>query len=381
MHVTYIERSPGVWRLRIELGRDGDGKRLFSYETVQGTEDDAQRRRFEIVSANEQGSWVEPTKLTVACYLTQWIANRVALGVICRGSSETYGRMLENHVTGRIGGILLQKLVGGEIQALYTSLLSGPHALKPASLLVIHRFLRTAMKEARQARLIVVNPMDEVKPPRNRTARGANRAVEVEAIERLLREVAGDWKEDIVHFALGTGMRRGEICGLQWGDLDLNRGRVRITHQVVQFADGSWERKEPKTDNAVRTVSLPAPIVEMLRARRAAAAAESMRVGGGSIDADYVFTSMGGAKLLPTNLSQAFRQLADKIGLPGFTFHGLRHTHITTLLRDGAPAKAVSERVGHASVAFTMGVYQSVFDEDHDKLAALSAKLFSKRGT
>lgn len=382
MNVTYIERSPGVWRLRIERGRDGAGKRQFAYETVRGAEEDAKRRRWEILKAFEEGAWANPDKITVAAYLTRWIENRAAMGAICRTTAETYGKHVRVHVIPQIGGVRLQRLTGAQIQAAYVAMLTGENPLAPASALNVHRILKTALTDARRARLLTINPIEEVTPPRARRGRRQNKAVEQDAVERLLREIAGDWKEDVVRFALGTGLRRGEVCGLQWNNLDLDRGRATVTHQIVQYDGDGFERKQPKSESSLRRVSLPAALVDMLRSRRARAGAEALAAGRGAIDDAYVFSQgADGAPLMPDALTAGFRRLAAKVGLPEFTFHGLRHTHITALLRNGADVTAVSARVGHSTPAMTMNVYKSVFEEDHDKLADLSGGLLKRRGS
>jgi integrase len=387
MRVTYIERSPSNWRLRIEGARGMDGKRTFSYETIRGSEDDARRRRFEILKAHEDGSWAKPDKLTLGAFLERYLEQRQALGKICRGSAETYEAMLHANVLPVLGGQRLQRITGAEIQALYTALLTRKdRPLAPASVVLIHRVLKTAFKSARKTRLIVVNPMEEVEAPSE--ARATEEEITAKALddagtERLLREVAGNWKEDVVIVALGAGLRRGELCGLRWRYVDLAARKLLVAGQIVQYRDGTIEYKVPKTRRGRRSLSLPDPVVDVLRRLRAKAAAESMAAGRGSIDDAYVFSPDGVNPLLPNALTASFSRLCDNVGLPEFTFHGTRHTHITGLLkrvgREGA--KAVSERVGHASVAFTLDRYQSVFEGDDRNLGDLAAGLFSGRGT
>ena len=381
MRVTYIERSPSNWRLRIEGARGGDGKRTFSYETVKGSIEDARRRRFEILKAHEDGSWAKPDKLTLGAFLTRWVEERAAVGTICAGSAETYGKLLDRHILPALGGHRLQKVTGQEIQALYTRLLTSKTApLSGNSVLMLHRILTAALTDARRGRLIMVNPMEEVAAPRVRNTRGVNKAVEQAAVDKILRAVAGDWWEDVIRFVLGTGLRRGELCGLRWRDVDTAGARITVAGQVVTLDGEAPTFKEPKTESGRRRVALAAPLVEMLQGRRARAASEALAAGRGSIEDAYVFSLDGVRPLSPETVTAGFRAICDKIGLPDFTFHGLRHTHITHLLRQGMDAKSVSQRVGHSSAAFTMTVYQSVFEEDDRRLAECSSGLLKGRG-
>jgi integrase len=371
MNVTYIERSPGVWRLRVEGTRGGDGKRAFSYETVHGTEKDVRLRQLEIQKAHEDGSWAKPDKLTFVSFFETWLAQRRGLGTITRSSEVHYAGMVK-HAVAAFGGERLQRVNGGMILAVYQKMLAA--GIQPSSVRQLHRVLRTVLSDARKAKLISVHPMENIKAPKVRKS-PAPKALDGPAIRKLLDGVRGNWKEDIVFLALGTGLRRGELCGLRWCDVDLERGQLCIDGQVVMYSDGTTERTAPKTENAYRTVGISNEDVGRLRARRAKAAEAALAVGSGSIDAHYVLGE-GERPLPPDLVSKSFSTLCGRIGLPGFTFHSLRHTHITMLFRGRADPKEISARVGHGSAAFTTMVYQTIFEEDARALADLSADLF-----
>jgi integrase len=377
MRVTYLERSPGTWRLRIENGKDPEGRRQFSYETVRGNEEAAQRRRFELLQAHEQGSWTQPDKLLFGEFLRGWIEQRQALGKISRASAENYAAVLRSTVVSTLGGIRLQQVKGVQIQALYTKLLA---TLAPETVRHIHKILACAFKGARKARLIIVNPIEEVEAPKA-TARKA-KALDDAGVERLLAAVAGDWKEPLVLIGLGAGLRRGEICGLRWKDVDLDGRRLHVRGQLLQYDDGTTEWRAPKTAAGTRVVSIPGELVDLLRGLRRTAAEHRLRAGlGGGLDDAYVFTRDGDRPILPDSLTMSFTALCRGVGLPEFTFHGTRHTHITALLkrvgREGA--KAVSKRAGHANVNVTLDVYQAVFESDDRELGDLASGILRKR--
>jgi integrase len=400
MNVTYIERSPGTWRLRIEHGRDKLGKRLFRYETIRGAEDDAQKRRWEIMSAHEQGTFALPEKITVAGYfgsaqdvaadapfeqrLSFWVRTRLALGKIRRSTAENYQTILDCHVVPRLGSMRLQKVTGPDIQALYTHLLTAPGVRRAASLdrnsvAHIHRILAVAFRSIRKSKLIKSNPMEEVDTPT--AAKPKPKALEEVAVtERLLPALAGHWTEEPALVALGSGLRRGELLGLRWRDVDLSRGRVHVQGQLVEYNDGSTEWTPPKTEAGNRKVSLPTEIADLLRRRRRVVAEQRMRLGlgGAGLDDAYVFTVDGVQPIRPSTFTKAFTAVCRKNGLPEFTFHGTRHTHITALLqRVGKQgAKAVSERAGHSDIMVTLGTYQAVFESDDRELADLASGMF-----
>jgi integrase len=378
MHITVRERSPGTWRLRIETGRTKDGQRKFSYETLRGTADDAQRRRYELLNAHEQGSFSEPKKLLFGSYLDQWLKTRLALGKICRSTAETYQILINAYVKPDLGGTRLQRVGGADIQSLYTRLVA-ERGLKLSSVGVVHAILCGAFRGARKSRLITVNPMEEVDAPQGE--RPKPKALDQKKVATLLAGVRGDWKEKPILLAFMAGLRRGEVCGLRKADCHLDKGKISVEGQVVRYRDGTLEWKKPKSKRSGRTVHLPANAVALLREQIKATSELRMKLGLGAWkDTDYVFTLNGVDPINPEKLTREFAELRDALGLEGSTFHSTRHTHVTALLQKvgKSGAKAVSERVGHASVAFTLDKYQTVFEEDRDALADLAGGIIGE---
>jgi integrase len=173
------------------------------------------------------------------------------------------------------------------------------------------------------------------------------------------------------------------VLGLRWGDVDLDGGRLHVRGQLVQYHDASVAWVPTKTDAGTRTISLPADAVAMLRDLRITCGEARMRAGlGGKLDDGYVFSRDGGATpYRPKYLGKLFGEHCEAQGLPGVTFHAVRHTHITTLLQrvGKAGAKAVSKRAGHADLKTTLEVYQTVFEEDDRALADLASGLIGGR--
>jgi integrase len=396
MKITYIERSPGTWRLRIETGRDAQRRRLFSYETVHGNEEAAARRRFEILNANEQGNWAQPDKLTLAGMLARpaddprgfgrWTAQRLAIGQITLKTAENYQRIFDAYVLPALGGKRLQEIAGADVQALYTRLMTAPPArkLSASTVLHVHRILVGFFGSCRRARLIGLNPMETVEAPKRARRDGPPRALDDAGIERMLDVIAGhELLAPLTIVALATGMRRGELCGLRWRDVDLSGGRINVAGQIVSHEDRSLEWRAPKSRAGTRRVSIGADVCDMLRARRRAAAEAGLRTGrgGAALDDAYVFPrSENGDPINPDYLTRWFQRVCRRHGLP-IGFHGLRHTHITALLRrvGREGAKAVSQRVGHSDISTTLSVYQSVFEDDERELADLGSGLVRSR--
>lgn len=374
MKVTYIERKgfPGSWKIRIETVAPSGG-RAFAYQTVNGTRDDAEMRKREILRTHEEGTYTEPSKILVGAYLDQWLAQRFALGKITPNTRKAYAGAIE-WMRPHVGGVRLQAFRGAQITALYAALVS-VDGLSMATVYLIHRVLSVALKAARRANLIAANPLEQAEAPSK--PKPDPKALNADETEALLQALPGRWFEPHVLVALGTGLRRGELCGLRWRDVDGSTLHVR--GQMVENEEKQWVWAPPKSDDGVRSLSLPVELVELFRTLRVKAMETRLAAGLGrdGFEDSRIFDTN------PVCLTIAFTNFCREVeSIPeGFTFHGLRHTHITALLKvvGKEGAKAVSKRVGHADVEITLAIYQRVFEEDDRELGDLSSGLFRGR--
>jgi integrase len=282
--------------------------------------------------------------------------------------------MFAQHAAGVLGGLRLQKITGTDIQRLYVAMTEAGYSRRTVN--HMHGILAACFKAARKARLIKINPIEEIiEAPRR--PKPTPKALTDARVSELLATLRGDWKEPIVILGLAAGLRRGEVLGLRLGDIDTDGARIRVSGQLRQYDDGSVEWSKPKTETSVRAVSVSAEVAEMLRdLRRGVAAARLARgMGADGLNDAYLFSRDGAGiePRPPKRFSTSMRGHCDRHGFEDFTFHGTRHTHITTLLkqvgREGA--KAVARRVGHSNIVTTLSVYQTVFESDDTALAQL----------
>jgi len=175
--------------------------------------------------------------------------------------------------------------------------------------------------------------------------------------------------------AANTGMRRGELIGLRWSAVDLERGTIAVVraHAVVRY--GEVTASEPKTARGRRAIAIDAGTVAALRSHRARQAAERLAVGPGWADTDLVFTRADGTAIHPQRLTAWFEQAARRAGLPAIRLHDLRHSYATLALGAGVHPKVVSERLGHATVAMTLDVYSHVTPTMQREAAAAVAAI------
>jgi integrase len=180
---------------------------------------------------------------------------------------------------------------------------------------------------------------------------------------------------------VSTGLRRGEVLGIRWADVDLELGRVSITQTVVVVAN-SAQLSEPKTASGRRTVYLHSSLTEVLKRRKAEQAGERLLAGSAWEDHGLVFTTALGTTIHPRNLSRDFHLAVRSAGVPSIRLHDLRHTAATLALTGGAHPKQVQEMLGHARVAITLDVYSHVGEQMHPRQpigSAVSSSMLRRR--
>ena len=167
-----------------------------------------------------------------------------------------------------------------------------------------------------------------------------------------------------------TGMRRGEVLALRWKDIDFDRSTLQVA-QVVEETKAGLAIKEPKTDRSRRTITLPARLVQELRLHRKEQLEHRLKLGLGKDERDLVFPIWNGDLRIPVNFTREFARAVATAGIPHVTFHGLRHTHITHLLRSGVPVHVVSARAGHATPSITLNIYAHMLPGQQEGAAAV----------
>ena len=183
--------------------------------------------------------------------------------------------------------------------------------------------------------------------------------VTIERAREILRAVEGDGFAALYRVALFTGMRRGELVGLRWDDVDLDEGALTVRRSVQRVA-GTVQVVEPKTSRSHRTIALPDSTVTTLRGQRVHQIEEGLRVGRPWSTADFVFGKADGKPLEPSGVTVRFQTLLAKANLPRMRFHDLRHATASLLIADHVPARVVMEMLGHSSITTTMNIYAHV---------------------
>ena len=293
---------------------------------------------------------------------------------------HSYTRNCELHLLPRLGHRRLRDLSPALLNGVYGELLASGRrngdggGLSAKTVRYLHTILHKALADAVDEGLLGVNPADRARPPKpSKTAPTELRFWTPEQLRVFLASVAGTRLEGAWHVAAMTGMRRGEVLGLRWADVDLEAASLTVRHTIISVA---YEVREstPKTHQA-RVIDLDPATVEQLRTQRARQQADRDEWGGDYSERDLVFAREDGTPLHPDGFSQAFERAIARTALPRIRLHDLRHTHATIALRAGVPIKVIAERLGHESPAFTMKQYAHALPGMQAEAAAQIAAL------
>lgn len=330
---------------------------------ICSTKRDAERELARLVNEVQTGTYVPPSRLTVAAYLDTW-TEEYARSQVSAKTLERYEEIVRCHLAPALGHHLLDDLKPIHIQAYYTRALragrrDGRGGLAPLTVRHHHRVLCQALEQAVRWQFLVRNPANGVQAPR--VQRRAPEVLDEKQTAQLLRAVHDSTLLVPVTLAATTGLRRGEILALQWRDIDFSAGSLRVRRTLEETRLGR-RFKEPKSAKSRRVVSLPTLTLDALRSHRAEQARIRLMVGPAYADHDLVCPrAHDGEPLAPRSLTHAFTLLMRRLpDLPRIRFHDLRHSHASHLLRQNVHPKIVSERLGHAAIGITRDVYSHV---------------------
>jgi integrase len=378
----YIVKRGETWFARIDVGQDPVTKKRK--QVAKGgfkREKEAERWAREQLSRLDRGEYIEPSRVTYGAFLADWLPG--IRNTIRQSTYESYERNIRRHLVPRLGHHLLQRLGPEHLNTLYADLertgrLDGSGGLSRRSVqylhIIVHRSLRDAVRWGKVTR----NVADAADPPKGKASKEMTvwTAEQLRAFLDLLR---GDKLETAILLGAMTGMRRGEVLGLRWRDVDLDTGRlvVRQTLSAPRNVDTGQHVPvygAPKTKKGQRVITLDAQTVAALRAYRKAQMSERMRYGV-RVTHDLVFTEPDGEPIHPDRFRKRFEVRVRRSELPMIRFHDLRHTYATLALQAGVHAKVVSERLGHASIGITLDTYSHVLPAMDEQAAEQVAAL------
>ena len=372
-----------AWGFVVDVALPGAKQRKRRTRSGFATKKAALAAMRDVQKAQAKGRLVEPTRMTVAEYLTEWLAatrNRVGDDLSDTGWRD-YEVHIRRHITPGIGDLPLQALSPNHVKAFYAWVQDGNSSRgerRPAPKTVhnVHLTLHRALYDAVHDGLIPRNPASGSR----RAPRGGPEMMtwDADQLRTFFEQTADDRLFPLWRLAAMSGMRRGEVLGLRWDDLDAKASTVTVKRQ--------WKRGEkgfilapPKTDRGRRTIDIDAETVMVLKQWRRGQLEERMAYEGEWHETGFVFTRKDGRPHDVDVVSQRFNRLVRRAELPRVRYHDLRHTHATLLLLAGVPPHVVSMRLGHKSVAFTLQQYAHVLPQQQsDAVERLATRLLGE---
>ena len=347
-----------------------DGKTKQRYFKTQAEADIALN---EMLYEQRQGTLATGPKQKLKDFLEQWF-EEVHAPTLRISSYLRYRGVLNNHILPALGPIPVQGLTAQKVQSFYASKLK--EGLSTSSLHTIHKVLHGALDTAVRWNLVARNVCDAVSLP-SETSRQVV-PLTPEQAQHLLAVVKGHELEALITLALTTGMRHGEITGLQWGDIDFDEGSLSVRRTVNRVGRYKFVEGEPKTKQSRRKISLPSFVLQLLKEHRIRQKEARLKAGASWQDRNLVFCNRRGGFLQPDILLRQFHKLLDEAELPRMRFHDLRHSAATILIAMKVPLKVIQELLGHSSVIITLNVYGHVLASMQDEIVDEMERLFGK---
>lgn len=351
------------WEGRVTVGYDpGTGQQIQRSVTGK-TQKEALAKMQELTSAVSQGTYTPPSNLTVGEWLEIW-QTEYLIGVKPR-TVDSYQCTIKGHLKPNLGAIKLEALAPHSIQAFYNSLSrpqKGRDPLSAKTIKNIHGVLHKALQQAVANGYIRTNPTSACVLPR--IVKKEIKPMDESQITAFLQAIKGHRYEALFTTALFTGTREGEILGVQWDCVDLEKGTITIKHQLQKIRGSNGEYALVPTKNSKsRTITVAPSVVAVLKGVKRRQLENRLLHGACWEDTGFVFTDDLGRHLKHQTVYLDFKEVMKDIGCPEIRFHDLRHSYAVASIKAGDPIKTVQENLGHATAAFTLDVYGHVTDQ------------------
>ncbi len=374
MRGSIVKRGSG-YSYVLALGRDDvTGRKRQKWVSGFRTKREAEAALTEALRRVQSGQFADPGRTTVSEFLDHWIES--VTPSLRETTSSSYAAVCDNWLKPNLGRLRLAALTPGHLNRMYgVRLKEGGQSGRPLSVRSVryaHTIIAKALQDAVEWGLLARSPAMSAKPPR---AVRVDMAVwDLSQVKQFLALVAEDRLYPLWLTMITTGLRRGEVAGLRWEDVDLDAGALAVRRSLV-CVKYEVRVSVPKTAKGRRSVALDDLTVAALRAHKARQASEALAAGELWERSGYVFVREDGRPFHPERIGDVFARAVTKAGVPPIRLHDLRHTAVTLSLAAGVHPKIVQERLGHASINITMDTYSHVVTGMQAEAAAKVASL------
>jgi integrase len=350
-----VGKEGSTWFYLLELGKDANGKRKRKKKRGFKTKREAQKALAELETLFNKGVFIDNDQTTFAEFISFWLENYAKTNVSPK-TYEGYYFMIKNHIKPCLGGVKLANLSSLHLQKYYSEKMNG--GLSAQTVKHHHRLISKILTDAVKWQKVIRNVAITVDAPKPKKVEMVTLdANQVSDLFKVAKESTQYYP--IIFTAIHTGMRRGELLGLRWKDVDFER-KVLYVSQTIQSVTGlGLITKEPKNGKG-RSVSMTNALEVFLKQHRLVQEENRKFFKTNYKDQDLVFAQVNGNPIQPAELSRTFNKLIKKAGVPHVRFHDLRHTHATLMLKQEVHPKIVQERLGHSSITITLDTYSHV---------------------
>jgi integrase len=351
----HVTKKVNKWYVVLFTGYDEKGKKKYKWFSGFSTKKEAQKALAQKLHEINTGTYVDSSKDRLSEYLEKWLEYKRSR--IKQRTYEIYKRTIRLHVDPHVGKIKLIDLKSAHLRDLYNKL--AQKSLSNRYISQIHTLLHDALKTAVKWDLVPRNVSDMVDPPR--PERKKFNVWSLEDVQRFLN--APEVKEHRFYvaflLALTTGMRQGEILGLQWRDIDFANNTIHVQRTLTRIGDGETFGP-PKSESSNRVIYVPPEVIEVLRKHKAKQNEVKLLMGAAYNNLDLVIARTNGNIVTQAFLRKKFVDLITKLDMPYIRFHDLRHTHATIMLELGEKLKVIQDRLGHSALTTTADIYTHV---------------------
>ncbi len=349
------KRKDGRWEGRYTAGINPEnGKQIFK-NVLGKTQAEVKEKLKKALADSQRLDLAKQGKYTVGTWMDVWFEN-VAKIKVRPSSHQTYKGYIDNHIKPNIGKVSLEKLTTMELQKFYRKLLTKgrverieaenqPKGLSAKTVRNINQVISSAMDFAIAQKIISENPCKAVALPK--IEHKEMQTIPAEQLQTFLTEAKATGVYEMYYIELATGLRRGELLGLKWEDINMQQGIIRVRRQVARI-NGKIVEAPLKTKNSYRAVTISPQAIEVLKQQKA------------KTNDQYVFPSPNGGPISPDSVNNMLKRVLERAGIPKVRFHDLRHTFATLALQNGVDIKTVSGMLGHFSAGFTLDTYAHV---------------------
>ena len=360
------KRKDGRWEGRYTAGHDPTtGKQIFK-NVLGRTQAEVKQKLNVALEELKKVDVIVSDQMTTGEWLDTWLEH-YAKPVMRATTYNNYETLIRLHIKPYIGEVKLNKLTTLQIQKLYNRLLTHgrfdrseakdqPKGLSGKTVRNIHTVIHSACEKAIMERLLAVNPTKGCRLPKKE--RTEMKVLPPEKLADFFREAKETGVFELYYLDLSTGLRRGELLGLKWSDINFETRMLDVKRQI-QRVNGVIQETAPKTHNAYRKILLPVEAVEILQQYKAKQAIES----------EYIFPSPTGGIMEPDCARKMLKRVLQRAGLDELRFHDLRHTFATLALQNGVDVKTLSGILGHYSAGFTLDTYAHVTTQMQEEAA------------